>query len=149
MGMPESQKDYLENLKPTEPTIREESYIKELEKRGFTNINLDIPDIGRNALGESDYAIRLNCPFNLTINNQDSVIKISDGIIDELYSNVIEDSIIYDCKAFHVVFSVQQSEIDDDRNILSQHYTKPSLEQWNGFKVVKVGSARYKRVSVK
>jgi|GEM_PF-5084678 len=127
------------------PTQKEKNYIDTLESRGFSNVELIIPVIGFKGYGMATYTVKLDCPFNLTESNKDSVIKVSDAIADELYSSVIEDSIIYDCNELFIQFSVKHSAIKKDIPILWQHYTKPSLERWNRFKVVKISPDKFQR----
>lgn len=147
ISMPESQKNYIENLNHPILTLKEEKYIKELEVQGFSDIRIDKPDIGRNILGESEYSISLNCSFLLNY-NQDSIVKICDNIIDELYSKIIEDSIIFDCNIFNIDLFLSKSSIKSKKYFTQQHYTKKSLEKWNHFKVMKEKNGKYKRVKI-
>ena len=133
------------HIKPPKKTLKEEAYIDSLKNRGFSNIRLFVPIIGLKGKGMDTYELEMDCPFNLTEDNADSIIMISDHIADELYSKVMEDSIIVECYDIFIRLNVRKSEIKKDQNILWQHYTKPSLEKWNRMRVVETAPGKFER----
>jgi hypothetical protein len=141
---------YCDSLPIVKPTKKELNYIDTLKFRGFSNVQLFIPIIGEQAYGKNHYAIQVDCPFELTKKNSDSIILIRNSIANELYNSIIEDSIIYDCKELDIRFNYRKREIDPySINGLADDISKDTLEHWNGFKVMKIGKDKYKRVQIK
>jgi hypothetical protein len=146
-GCRSSHREYLDNLQPIKRTDKELKYIELLKSRGFSNVKLEIQMIGLGAYGTQTYYIKMDTPFDLTIKNADSVIRVRRGIAIEMYKSVVEDSIINDCRDFDVIFRYQKYEINPyDYSLLSDHILKDSLATWCGFKVVADGKDRFKRV---
>jgi hypothetical protein len=131
------------------PSQKELAYIDTLKERGLKNIKLIIPLIGEYGYGRNYYAMELDCPFELKHQNTDSIIAVRNEIADELYSNIIEDSIIMDCYEIDLRFNFQKKEFDPYKNDNLTDGIKISvLEKRNGFRVVKVGKNKFKRVHI-
>jgi hypothetical protein len=150
-GTNPGQQKYLDSLKPPKPTSKEKEYMQRLQKRGFENVKFDIPIIGEYGKGRSDYKIELQCLFNLTEENKDSVIDLNEKIAREMYTSVISDSVIEDFGMLQIAFKIPESRIQITKwhDILVRKYSKFTLEKWCGFKVVKRSPNKFERVPLR
>jgi len=148
IGMPVNQKEYLQNIEPVYLTLKEDLFEEELEKAGYSNINYTKPNIGLYELGRSEYKISLKGNYFINKKNNDSIQSKCDSIINKLYLDVIDDSIIYDCYYFKINLSFNNSKINHKYSILNRKYLKKDLEKLNHFKVIKVGKNEYKRIKI-
>lgn len=147
-GTTREQQEYLDNLVDPIPTIKEDNFVNSLKDMGYFNVTLDIPIVGLVGKGSSSYIISMDCPFNLTETNKDSVIQANVDIAHELYTKVIEDSIIVEFGELNVEFTVEHSDIKKWHHILVRTYAKSTLEGWGSFKVVEDGNGKFKRVAI-
>ncbi|MEN9997875.1 MAG: hypothetical protein RI922_865 [Bacteroidota bacterium] len=106
--------------------------------------------IGRLGEQSMNYELTLHCDsLIVTANNKDSIEKIRFEIVNELYSNVISDSVIYDMNRIYTHLNVYKTDLPNEKESFTlKEYLKDSLEQWNGFKVIKIGKNTYKRVAI-
>ncbi len=70
------------------------------------------------------------------------------ALVNKLYRDVIEDSVLYDMSILVANFDkiVYTESVLQKRFFYIENYRKDLLEQWNGFKVIKIGEDKYKRV---
>ena len=148
-GMTSSQEDFVKFIEsnPVKPSKKELDFKAHLEQQGYTDILFIIPFKGYNAYGTSTYHLEMKCPFKLTELNKDSVKNVRQNIAIELYSNVIEDSTIFDCIKFDVVFNVKEKQIIKWKSILAKPFHKHDLENHIGFKVIEKKDL-YERINV-
>lgn len=144
-GKTNSQREYLKNLKDYPLTNKELNFQDSLKTMNYTNIKIDAPIIGYVCQGCSSYIVQMNCPFDLSQKNKDSIKQINLEMAKFLYSNVIEDSIIYDVGEIRIEYNVEKSEIKDSEQYIKGSYSKKLLEKMVGFKVIE-SNGIFKRV---
>lgn len=145
-GKTNSQREYLKNLTHYPLTNKELNFQDSLKKMNYTNIKFDAPIIGYVCQGCSSYIVQMDCPFELSEKNKDSVKQINLEMAKFLYSNVIEDSVIYDFGEIRIEYTVEKSEIKDSEKYIKGSYSKKSLEKIVGFKIVESNNGIFKRV---
>ena len=81
---------YLEQLKPYPLTEKEKNYILELEKMGLTKVELISPYYPE----DYHYEVNLNSEIYYDWSMEDSLSNLASQIAKDLYSIVLEDSVI-------------------------------------------------------
>lgn len=129
---------------------KEEEFIDSLAKKKC-HIEISRTYIGR--IGKKDIRYELNILCDsliVTHSNKDSIDRVRRQIVNAMYANVISDSVIFDMDRISTILSVYKLNIvKESESFTLKYYFIDSLEQWNGFKVVKIGKDNYKRVPVK
>ncbi len=129
-------------------SLKENKFQDSLTHLGFPTM-LDRKFIGRLGVGQSSYNLKVNCEkVIVTTNNIDSLERFRREILKKLYSDIIDDSVIYDINTISVVFNNINYEkgLDHDKFFFGKNYFKDFIENLNGFKVIKIGEDKYKRV---
>ena len=131
------------------PSIKEKSYIKKLRESGFYEVKFRIPAIGYAPQGKDNYQVTLGVDGSLEESNIDSFNIIRKNIAIELYSSVVEDSIIYHLSSIFIIFNYNRTNINPYHNENWDEFVEiDSLQKWCGFKVIKVNENKYKRVKI-
>jgi hypothetical protein len=104
--------------------------------------------IGRIGDKKLKYELIIHCDsLIVTLLNKDSIDKVRKEIINELYVNVICDSVIYDMTRIETQLNIQKQCFPNNGvSFTLKDYLIDSLEQWNGIKILKVGKNKYKRI---
>jgi hypothetical protein len=142
--------DWVNSFKPKEYTQKEKGFISKLESKGFFNVKINNPHIGIVASGLSSYELIMyssNCCYDYRMS--DSLHNLSGNIAKELYSKVIEDSILYDIGRMRMHIYIQSKKSDTLYFDFRKTFEKKNLETETGLRVIKNGSNSYKRVGVK
>lgn len=147
-GTTTQQRKYLENLQSTSLTNAEVSYLNSLERKGYKDINVHVPISGYKCQGCSSYILKMKAPFSLTKDNKDSIIALSNDIALDLYSSVIEDSIIIELGMIRIEFSVLKSEIESWHYILVREHKKKDLAKAANFKVMEIDKGVFIRKKI-
>lgn len=142
--------EYESNAQVHKLTSKEKLFIENLKADDFRDVNLNVPIVGHGELGKSNYTVNATPHFKLNFNNADSIIEVRKKLYIELYSKVIEDSIIYDCSLYSIKLEYGVDNMNEYNLYpnLTSSVSKEMLEKWCGFKVVKIGKDKYKRVKI-
>lgn len=143
-GMSSSQKKYLENLQPKKLTDKEIGFKNKLSLEGYFNIEIINPRIGIVNYGNSEYYIYLNCPFDYVPEKSDTLNKITKKIVNDLFTNVIEDSILYDINIISVHLNLKHHRTKKSIEYYDRYHIS-DLEKFNNLKVVKSKEGKLER----
>jgi hypothetical protein len=127
-------------------TLKEIDYVKTLRKRGFQEVTI------HNSIMDDSYSISLKSKIPIDEKNVDSFISIRKSIAMELYSKVLEDDYLFLIRSIGVEFIYNPNNVKYDpfyHPYWNKYVQIDSLQKWCGFKVVKVGKDKYKRVQIK
>ena len=149
-GVTKSQREYLDNLEPIKPTRKELNFIDSLKKSGFKEVYLNIPIPGLEKKGTSDYVVVLFLDYHENKSlSEDTLKEMSSRISNLLYANVIEDSIIVECRDINLQFHINETPQKDAPLSRAPIYISiDSLSEWNRFKVEEIGDRKYKRIKM-
>jgi hypothetical protein len=128
-GMTDDQREFLDSLPTPDLTRNELEYKSNLEKKGFQNIDFEIPIIGEGIAGGSSYSLSMDAPFNLTIKNRDSIIKANENIAKDLCEKVLSDSMLNDLETIYVSFNVKFTEGKNVYKTLNREYNMKLLKK--------------------
>ena len=126
-------------------TTKEREFIKHLENLGYSKIEIISPTIGDDSPGWSIYHILISTNIKESKNNLDSIRAINYEIAQELYKNVIEDSILFDLGKISVSLELKNSYDIGTKKEFYESYNKKQLEQELKFIVIKKNDGSYER----
>lgn len=135
------------------PTTKKEiHFMQYLIKNGYKDPKFRIPIYGAGPIGARTYSLDLVYDTIL----QDSILfeyiqKERKEIACNLYENVIEDSVIYDLYEIRVDIRTQKAKNFKINYTKDYYWTfkKSDLQKWQGFKVIKIGKRKYKRINIR
>lgn len=142
--MTDTQREFYSNLHKL--SSKEKRLITDLKKLGYKKIKIVSPSYKIDDENSGDYSLKLECPFDLTLKNKDSIQNISDSLADVLYSKVISDSVLSVCQVISIKLNVRENKIKNAFPL--QFYAKRELEIRNGFKVIEVNEGIFKRINI-
>ncbi len=127
-------------------SAKELHFIDSLERIGLKT-RIEHYYVGRYYSPEYQVTIEMDTSI-IVFENCNKVKTSLKSILNDLYQNVIADSVIYDTKHFRIAISnepvLKDSLCNDQWGYMS--FTKDELENWNGFKVEKIkGKDQYIR----
>jgi hypothetical protein len=103
--------------------------------------------IGRNGFKSLNYKVEIYCQnLIITEGNVDSIILIRDEIIDELYKNIISDSVIFNMLRINTeINDFKRIDVSEKVFFPLKSYSIDSLEIRNKVKVIKINKKKYKK----
>jgi hypothetical protein len=132
----------------SELTDKENGLIDSLEHLNFYNVIITKPLIGLHGpFGSNIYGLSMRLRDSNTNESLDFLVK---SLSKTIYTNVIEDSFIYDMNYLYIsIESIDSSKIDLSR-IKEKEYRiyKDSLEEWCDFKVVR-NKGKFNRIETR
>ncbi len=127
-------------------TITENKYIDSINTIGF-ELNIHKRFIGRGI--NTSYDVNLtNDSIIPNDNNYKKLIELRIEIAKELYSNVIEDSNLFDIENIIFTYELPRNNYSEIKFFPIEYFSSDTLQKWCGFKVIKVGENEYKRVKI-
>lgn len=145
-GMTETEREFYADIYNI--SFKEKKFKASLRKLGYKEIKIVSPSYIIDDPNSGDYRLKLECPFDLTFKNKDSIQNIADSLADVLYSKVISDSVLYVCQVVSIKLNVRQNDTKIENAFPLQYYAKRELEERNGFKVIEVRDGVFKRIKV-
>lgn len=145
-GMTDEQREFYKNLHKL--SFKEKKFKAGLRKLGYKEIKIVAPSYKIDDPNSGDYRLKLECPFDLTLKNKDSIQNITDSLADVLYSKVISDSVLSVCQVVSIKLNVRKNYTKIKNPFPLQYYAKRELEERNGFKVIVVRDGVFKRIKV-
>lgn len=146
-GMTDTQREFFANAHKR--SAKEKRFMADLRTSGYKEISIKSPSYKIDDPNSGDYNLKLECPFDFTLKNKDSIQNISDSLADVLYTKVISDSVLYVCQVVSIKLNVRKNYTKIKDAFPLQYYAKRELEVRNGFKVIEVRDGVFKRVSEK
>lgn len=144
-GMSNRQKKYYDGLKNVPFTKKELKFIDSLEKIGYLEVKLKRPMKGIGPLGSNVQSLYLKMKKDVSNQEKGSLLNINKTLAIDLYSNIFEDSVIFDSNQL----KVEVTYIGNPKlKTIKVYYSKDSLESWSGFKVVSESEDKYERVVI-
>lgn len=134
------------HYRPT--TYREWALKKELEGLGYKNVTFQIP-MCSNSKYVRTYYLRMTPQFNITTRNIDSMVRFRDSLSEELYLNIIEDSVLVDLKELFIGIEYPRPKRCKTCEYSSHEYSIEELASKCNVKVVRDGNGGYKRIPLK
>ena len=132
----------------THPTNnREWTLKKKLEALGYKDVMFIVP-MNREHNYSQIYYLYISQQYYITSLNFDSVVRFRDSLCKELYTNVIEDSVLVDMKAIYIKFNSDYYNRCKKCKKGSEQYEIKDLSERYGFKVIRVGKGKYKRINI-
>ncbi len=132
---------YLEQLKPFPLTEKEKSYISELEKIGLTKIELKRPYYP----DDNTYVVNFYSDTYFEWKIEDSVSSFANKIALDLYSKILEDSVILELREIEVTIYFKSKKTKLKRIKFYQYIPIRWLEKHTGFEVKLYGEDYYSR----
>ncbi len=132
---------YLEQLKPHPLTEKEKNYISKLGKTGFNKVEL----IGPYYPEDRHYEVNLNSEIYYDWSMEDSLSNLASKIAIELYSGVLEDSVIVGIREIVVHIHLKSKKTRLNHIELRQRIPIRWLKKKLGFEVNKLGEDYYYR----
>lgn len=129
-------------------TKKEELFVKQLETRGYSNIDIIPPTIGDDSPGFSVYHFSASSQITQSKNNLDSIQAINYEIAKELYVNVIEDSILFEIGSLIVIVEMKSSKGKSAKIETYEIYRKNQLEHELKLKVIKKNDGTFERLKI-
>lgn len=139
---------WYESFKNKPLTEKEKSYIKQLEDRGYSKIDIQPPTIGVDFSGSSYYSVTIHSKIVYTGKNADSIHDLNHGFARELYDHIIEDSILFDISTISVSLITGDGFNKNQVKEISNSYTKKRLSKESGFRVMKKEDGTFERVKL-
>ena len=131
-------------------TNKESKYLHYLDSLGLTKISggMTMPKY-KGDIYDTGYSIDME-KKHMNKTELDSIDNFFYSQLQYLYSNIIEDSIIYSNASYAMYVHTNRKHYFNHTSIESSqiNLTRDSLEKLCGFKVVKVSKNEYKRVPV-
>lgn len=132
--------------KPT--TLKEKLLIKELKLKGFDSIDIEIPNPAIETHGR--YFVGFDKYSHTSKRELDSLQHFLHNLSIQLYSEVIEDSILYVTENIYIkmYYDIKRGYRYESMYDINYEISKDSLEKLCGFRVTKLCKNEYKRVPV-
>lgn len=125
-------------------TKKERDFKKELNKRSFSNVEITVPASDMELVNM--YTVTLTSKLKSTPENRKKLDSISGDIANELYKDIIADSILYRTSSIDFVFTLKNPLFEME---FTSRHPIPTLASINGFRVEKIGDHTYKRISTR
>lgn len=125
---------------------KEKDFIEDLEHSGYDNILIDKPNYFVDGKDSYSYFLTMDCPFNLTRSNSDSILRIADSLANVLYSDILSDTAIFTSYEISINLKIKKIEESNLSQPQWQSFPKLALEKQNGFKVIEISENEFKRI---